>query len=213
MIARAAAATGTAPVGGHLWHLLAGLAFFVLTMGGVALSERVSGGRRPRRDASPTGERPSAPLLVMAIAGLGAAAVHAVVMPDHFEEATIYGVFFAITATVQLGYSALLLWRPSRVLVAAGVCGNLAMVGLWLVTRTVEVPLGPGAGEVEPFGGLDLLASGFEIAIVVAGLAALLRVAVPSRIRMRSLLSPVIGAVVFATAMSVAVTAYVAPPA
>jgi hypothetical protein len=77
---------------------------------------------------------------------MAAAAVHFVVMPGHFEAAIVYGTFFAVTATVHLLYSVWLLIRPSRPLLMAGAVGNAAVTLLWLLTRTVGIPFGPGAG-------------------------------------------------------------------
>ena len=45
---------------------------------------------------------------------------------------------------------------------------NLAIVLLWLATRTVGLPIGPDPGEVEPAGLHDLLATADELAIVLA---------------------------------------------
>lgn len=165
--------TGTTapPLGGHLLHVAGALGFLVLTLGGVALSEHVQGtprGPRARR-------RPSKAVIVIAVASVGAAAVHAAVVPEHFEEAASYGVFFTIAAVVQLVYSVLLLVRPSRLLVATGIAGNVALISLWLLTRTIGIPLGPDAGSAESFGVLDILASSCEAMVVLAGIAALAR--------------------------------------
>ncbi len=64
--------------------------------------------------------------------------------------------------------------RPSLYLL--GITGNLAIAGLWLVTRTVGIPLfGPHAGEVEEVGVADLFATTSELALVVALVRVLLR--------------------------------------
>lgn len=167
----AGVATNSAPLGGHLVHLAGGLGFLLLTLGGVVLGERLQHASHGPR--VPWG--PSPALTVIALASLGSAGVHIAVTPEHFEEATSYGVFFTVAAVVQLTYSLLLLLRPSGVLVATGVVGNLALISLWLVTRTVGLPIGPDAGGAEAFGPLDSLASGCEAVVVLGGLKALLR--------------------------------------
>jgi hypothetical protein len=197
-----------APLGGHVAHLAGALAFLVLTLGGVAVGEHTLR-RRPRKPT--TGVR-SRLLVIVAVAGAGAAAVHYVVMPTHFAEATLYGVFFAVAATSQLGYSALLLLRPSRPLLAAGVVGNLAMVSLWLLTRAVAIPLGPAAGSTESFSGLDILASSFETLAIIAGAIALIRVPVLTRSRLRSLASPQAAMLILVVAAAVTTTTYLSPP-
>lgn len=128
----------------------------------------VSTGRARGRTRASDRTQTLLPLVVAAT--IGAAAVHLVVMPTHFEESTLYGVFFAVTASVQLLWAAYLAWRPSAPALLVGAVGNLGLVGLWLFTRLVEIPLGPGAGQSEEFGGLDVLASGFELFMAVAAI-------------------------------------------
>jgi hypothetical protein len=127
---------------------------------------RTSNGRRAQRTPA---------LLLTAAFSLGAAAVHLIVCPQHFKEATIYGLFFAVAASCQAGWAVLALWRPRRWLLAAALAGNSAIVGLWVVTRTVGVPLGPGAGETETIGTLDIIATTCEIGLIVCAVWALTR--------------------------------------
>ena len=66
----------------------------------------------------------------------------------------------------------------------AGVAGNLAIVGLYLLTRTTGIPVfGPGAGEVEGIGFADVCATTSELGISIALGAALLREITPQRRR------------------------------
>jgi hypothetical protein len=116
--------------------------------------------------------------------------VHGIVTPDHFAEWWGYGLFFVAAAFAQSGYGAIVLftrmvegasimerWRPARVraYLWAGVLGNVAIILLWLVTRTVGIPFfGPEAGRVEPVRFLDATSKVLEVGIVV-GLALLVR--------------------------------------
>ncbi|MDQ4143016.1 MAG: hypothetical protein M3198_04585 [Actinomycetota bacterium] len=103
-----------------------------------------------------------------------AALVHFWVTADHFKEWWGYGAFFLITAGGQAFYAWILLRRPGRRYFLLGIVGNLAIVVLYVLTRTIGVPVfGPHAGEVEGVGTLDLLATGAESTLVVL-LAALL---------------------------------------
>ena len=114
--------------------------------------------------------------LYAAALSLTAAAMHAWAMPEHLEEWWGYGTFFLIAATAQACYGLALLRRPGRMLLLLGVVGNLAIVSLWAVTRTVGIPfVGPHAGEAEPVAALDLLATMAELALITVLLAALLR--------------------------------------
>jgi hypothetical protein len=163
----------------HFWHGVEAFAFLAVTLGGIAAVEwwQRRDRSRPQSDdsdfanATPISEsnrrRRTTLLLITALSCAAAAAVHVVVMPEHFEESTLYGCFFLVTAAAQFGYVALLLWRPSRPLLAVGIVANAAVVVLWLVTRLVAIPLGPAAGTREEFSGLDVLASSFEVLFLV----------------------------------------------
>lgn len=83
--------------------------------------------------------------------------------------------FFLDAAIAQGLYSAALLRWPHRSLLL-GIAGNLSIVALYLVTRTVGVPVfGPDAGEVEEVEFTDLSATMSELAIVLTLGAVLLR--------------------------------------
>jgi hypothetical protein len=97
-------------------------------------------------------------------------------MPEHFAEWWGYGAFFLVSAAAQVLYVPLLLRWPSRGILLLGVGGNLGIVSLYLLTRTVGIPLfGPHAGEVEGAGFMDLCATSSELGIVAALVAVLLR--------------------------------------
>jgi manganese oxidase len=114
--------------------------------------------------------------LYAAALSLIAAAIHAWAVPEHFEEWWGYGTFFLIAAAAQACYGLALLRWPGRSLLLLGVVGNLSIISLWAVTRTVGIPfVGPHAGEVEQVGVLDLAATADELALVTVLLAPLLR--------------------------------------
>jgi len=103
-----------------------------------------------------------------AIGSVGAAVVHLTVMPEHFDESALYGTFFLCAAIAQFAGAGLLVMRPTPALAWATVTGNAAIIALWLVTRLVAVPIGPGAGTTERFGARDLIASGCELITLLA---------------------------------------------
>ncbi len=119
----------------------------------------------------------SRPVLYAAAAlSLVAALIHLWVMPEHFAEWWGYGAFFLASAVAQVLYVPLLLRRPNRTILLLGVGGNLAIVSLYLLTRTVGIPFfGPHAGESEEVGFTDLCATTSELGIIVALGAVLLR--------------------------------------
>ncbi|HEV3473912.1 MAG TPA: hypothetical protein VG602_00890 [Actinomycetota bacterium] len=112
--------------------------------------------------------------LIVALLSLGAAAVHTFVIQSHFAEYWLFGVFFLVLALLQAVWAVTLMVRPIRRLLIWGAVGNAIVVGLWLVTRTVGLPLGPEPGSPEAVGFIDGAATAFEV-LLVAGVWALLR--------------------------------------
>jgi hypothetical protein len=108
-------------------------------------------------------------LYVAAALSLLAALIHLWVMPEHFEEWRGYGTFFLTIAIAQGFYSVALLRWPGQLVFYLGIGGNLAIIILYIVTRTVGIPFfGPHAGEVEEVGVVDLCAAMSELALAIA---------------------------------------------
>jgi hypothetical protein len=111
------------------------------------------------------------------VAGLSivAGAIHAVAMIDHFAHYWLYGVFFLVLTYGQVLWGMALLRRSvgERALVA-GAIANLAIVAVWLVSRTVGVPIGPDAGRPEAVGAIDVAATLDQI-VLAAYVAAIVR--------------------------------------
>jgi hypothetical protein len=118
----------------------------------------------------PPGAAPSPLLIALAVLSAGAAVIHAGVSGDHFAEDWAHGIFFVAVAWAQLGWAALVLWRPARPVLLAGAAGNLAVALVWVVSRTTGLPFGAGAGQPEPVGFADLVCTGFELALVAGAL-------------------------------------------
>lgn len=106
----------------------------------------------------------------LALLSMGAAVIHFVVIPGHWEEYWGQGLFFIVAAIAQLLWAVWVLVAPSRLIYLAGAAGNAAIVALWIVTRTAGVPAGPGAGEREAVEFADTLATVFEVLLVVGAL-------------------------------------------
>jgi MFS family permease len=129
-------------------------------------------------------ERPKLVLYAAAALSLLAALIHLWVAPEHFEEWWGYGAFFVVAAAAQLLYGPVLLRWPTRAVLLWGIAGNLMIVALYLLTRTVGIPLfGPKAGEVEQIGFADVCATTSELGLSIALGAALLREITPERRR------------------------------
>ena len=123
----------------------------------------------PRR--LPVAERVVVP--VAFVSSAAAAGVHAAMGPPHFRENLLFGAFFAATALLQLLWAGLLAVHRTRALLVLGALGNLAVLGLWALTRTVGLPFGllPHPEAVGPW---DLACGVWELA-VVTGCVVLLR--------------------------------------
>lgn len=115
---------------------------------------------------------------------LAAAALHAALIDAHLDEWWGYGLFFVVASIAQAVLGLILLslprspawpagqWRAwKRRLFLAGALGNLAVIALYVVTRTLGIPFfGPEAGEVEAVGALDLptkLAEAGAVALLI----------------------------------------------
>lgn len=100
--------------------------------------------------------------------------IHILATPLYFGQWLGYGITFVAIAVLQVMYSMVLaVNRPRRIYLWAGIVGNALIVVVWLLTRTVGVPMGPMAGEVLPVEFLDGLAQVLEVTQIVH-LAALL---------------------------------------
>ena len=172
----AAATTGTQ----HAGHLLVASAFVLVALVGVALGEQLKV-RLAARSSRP--RRTSRSVLVVAVSGAAAGAIHLAVAPSHWHQAAVYGVFFVLVGATQITWSALLLVRASWELLSLNVVANLGVLLLWLQTRTTGVPLGPAAGVREPVGVVDLSCAAVELLSALAAGHVLLQ----RRLRVRGL--------------------------
>jgi hypothetical protein len=109
----------------------------------------------------------------LAALSAGAAAIHFAVVFEHFTEYTLYGVFFLVISWAQLIWPAVLVWRPSRPWLWAGIGGNALVLAIYVASRTVGLPFGPDLHDVESVGALDVVSCVLEAALI-AGCAALL---------------------------------------
>lgn len=123
-------------------------------------------------------------LVPLAVTGsLAAAGIHAALVPAHLQERVLFGAFFVVVAVAQLGWAERGLRRPSRGWLLAGAVGNLAVLSLWAVTRTLGLPFGL-LPRPEAVGGWDVACAVAELAVVAScavGLRAGVRRIVPWR--------------------------------
>lgn len=133
-------------------------------------------------------QRTSTAPVVVATGSVAAAAIHLWVVPTHLEQWWAYGAFFLVVAGGQLLFAPIVLWRARPWLLVTGVAANVAVVLVWMFSRTSGLPIGPpltdstagrgdpalggygshASGAVEAVGPLDFTASAVELVIVLA---------------------------------------------
>lgn len=109
-------------------------------------------------------------LLRWCIAGLlfGAAGIHFAMMGEHAGVSWTHGLFFAGVAWSQVALAAAILLRPSRPAVLAVIAVNAAIIGVWVLTRTVGIAIGSD-GAPEAWGTVDIVCATFEGLAILAG--------------------------------------------
>jgi hypothetical protein len=161
----------------HSGHIVMALGWLVI-FGALFSRERLAA-RRGAQRSEPVTQHPQPPqaqgrgwLRSIAACSTVAAAIHLTVIDEHFREATVYGAFFLALTVAQFGFAVGVLLRPSAALLKAGVAACSGVVLLWIATRTLGIPIGPGSGAVERFGSADTAASAAEtLAVLFGGLA------------------------------------------
>jgi hypothetical protein len=97
-----------------------------------------------------------------ALAGL----IHGKAFIDHVDHYWLFGVFFAVLTYAQVLWAMRLYRRPDdRRLYKAVAVMSLGTVAIWIVSRTVGLPIGPWAGRPETVGMPDAVASLDELVI------------------------------------------------
>jgi hypothetical protein len=127
--------------------------------------------------------------LAAAVASGVAAAIHAGAIGPHFEESSPFAAAFATMAAAQGGWMVLILLVPSPRRYLAGAWLNGAVVLIWLLSRTVGLPVGPDPWVAEPAGAMDATATLAELLAVLGSLVLAGRVE-PDRSRLSGPAAP-----------------------
>lgn len=119
-----------------------------------------------------------------------AGGIHLWVVPEHVEEAWTLGTFFIVVGSGQLVLAAVLRWVTATWFLVAAIAAHLAVIALYVVSRTAELPFVPphthggdhvpvlgGIGNgtpiypgarIEEVGALDMLCLDAELGMVLA---------------------------------------------
>jgi hypothetical protein len=115
-------------------------------------------------------EHPRGPWLrgIAAATALAAGAIHLAQVGVHLEEAWYFAAFFLVVGVIQVIAAALLIRTWPAFWFWFGIAGSVAVLVVWVVSRTSGLPFGPEAGEAEGLGAADAAASLTEAITVVA---------------------------------------------
>jgi hypothetical protein len=104
--------------------------------------------------------------LICGLAWSGAL-IHVVAAIEHVDEYVLYAVFFELLASAQFLLGIALYRSPTRTLLITGATMSLLVVVLWIVSRTLGLPIGPAPWTPEPVGILDVVASADEAVLAL----------------------------------------------
>ena len=93
---------------------------------------------------------------------MGPAAIHFAVAPEHLRSVPAYGIFFLALGVAQAAIAVLILLRPSSPLLLGGAALSLLVIAIWLLSRTVGLPIAPIPWRPEAIGLPDLLSTLME---------------------------------------------------
>lgn len=159
----------------------------------VAGVRREVGGRGHREDA----RWPSQVVLPgLGFLSVGAALIHFTVIGEHFAEYRLYGAFFFAVSVFQMAWALLVTARPGRWMLLCGAAVNLLIIGAWVQSRTVGLPLGPMPWHRVTAGFGDTVSTALE-ALLVAFSVVLVHREIRSSLSLRatSVLGLVLGSV------------------
>jgi hypothetical protein len=93
--------------------------------------------------------------------------IHALAAIQHLDEYALYAVFFILLSITQCAWGVAVYRAPSRKLLSAGATLSLAVVALWIISRTSGLPIGPEHWTPEPVGPLDSIATANELVLAL----------------------------------------------
>jgi hypothetical protein len=142
----------------HLGHILAVVLLPVAIIGALAIVDNIRDG---------VWAMPPPAVQAVAYGSATAGWVHLGMSPAHFDEALVFGTFFVLVAGLQGAIAVQVLHRNSRNLLAGAIVLNAAVIAVWLVSRSVGLPVGPRAWTREAVGILDSATTALELIVVL----------------------------------------------
>jgi hypothetical protein len=106
----------------------------------------------------------------LALLSAGAGIIHLSLVSEHMHEARAFGVFFLASGIAQLVWAVLASGALNRRALLIACVGNAAIVALWVVSRTSGLPIGPEPWVPEAVGFPDIVATTYEVLIVIGSI-------------------------------------------
>lgn len=103
----------------------------------------------------------------LAALSAGAGIIHGVVALNHLGGAGEGTAFFAVAAIAQLALAGVVAVSRARGVLAAGILGHGALAAVWLVSRTVGMPVGAHSGQALPIGLADGISQLLQVLFIV----------------------------------------------
>jgi hypothetical protein len=105
--------------------------------------------------------------VLIGLASVGAGIIHLMVVHEHLEEFTPFGIGFLVLGLFQLVWAVTVMVKANAPVLVVGLVVSALTVAVWVVSRTVGLPIGPEAGEPEAIGMLDVTATVLEGVMVL----------------------------------------------
>ena len=120
---------------------------------------RVAAGHRPLT-------RWTAAAMSAALLSIVAGWIHFAYVSSHWRDWWAYGAFFLVTGVFQALLGPAILRWPNMWTALAGIAANLGIVGMYILSRTTGIPMGPHTGVVEKATPIDLSCTALEIVTI-----------------------------------------------
>lgn len=104
---------------------------------------------------------------LVAAASTVAAALHFWAIGGHLRESAVEAALFFVAGLLQMAWAMAVGLGAGRQLLLTGVALNVGIAAVWALSRTVGMPFGAYAGEIEPAGPADVVATLAEAVVIV----------------------------------------------
>lgn len=121
----------------------------------------------------PTDTTDVRPAYLIGALSAGAGVIHLMMAPVHAASSQLEAIGFAAAGWFQIVVAMLLVFRPSRRLLAVAGLGNAVILTAWVWSRTKGLPVGSNPWQPEAVGRVDLTSALFEAGVVIGAIVQL----------------------------------------